>query len=268
MTPSTGKKQNKARTAKREELAKNKFERLLKWALGAIRNHSKVLISTGSLLISIAGAVFRFKFWLLTLGIALVVLPFIARIPAERGKLQLALFLVVVSSALAVFLVAVVDNQSTGDPLLPTPFQAATTRAYINVINAQFDTLKVGSIPTMRWTVMNTGETPAMKYSVSYRFRLTKTLLPEHVAALNHGPADSGGVMPARVPWRQHHDFGGQRLSAVDLEAIESGKVTLYFYGVVIYRDVFDKQHYTEFCYYYDPRLCLTKTCSRFVTGT
>jgi hypothetical protein len=54
------------------------------------------------------------------------------------------------------------------------------------------------------------------------------------------------------------------KFSAPQIEAARQQQLILYVYGRILYQDVFDKQHSTEFCAYIDPRLIAFESCASY----
>lgn len=110
-----------------------------------------------------------------------------------------------------------------------------------SAIGHQPDTFQI------RFLLANMGRTPAWITGMGSRANLlpkgkTLPLEPEYDWA---GPFPSEGtVLPpdANIPQ-------GVDITLVNLSQLDSGVITLYFYGVVQYRDIFRKKHETKYCY-------------------
>jgi hypothetical protein len=124
-------------------------------------------------------------------------------------------------------------------------------RAWVGIRNIQPLSGRIGFMAE----VINTGKTPAYVTGIWKNAKFLKgrrTELPDHPVYDSETDLPNGAGV----------DFPGQvaiqiALSAPDYAVdkepneIRDGKTTLVFYGRVEYRDVFDNNHWTTFCYHY-----------------
>lgn len=101
--------------------------------------------------------------------------------------------------------------------------------------------------------IRNKGRTPAWITEMGSRGHVVKT----ENDLLTVPPYDMAGPFPKKgtplppeafIP----HPFW---LDSAKLEKVEQGELTLYLFGMVKYRDVFDEEHEMRYCYQFKPAL-------------
>ena len=134
-------------------------------------------------------------------------------------------------------------------------------RAWISVLSVQNIKPQNDKPLNIPVTIKNTGKTPALdvtalacasvvKKNVKPTFSYNKILDPIQSRMI---------ILPNDEKTTEINIEDSQRISAdgkLTKEAIDylnSGKETIYIYGKITYKDIFDEQHWTTFCYIYNP---------------
>lgn len=118
------------------------------------------------------------------------------------------------------------------------------------------------AVGIFRWSISNTGRTPARIVEIAARYRLIQSLprisaTPEYEGDLERIPLHGMLLAPNQNYWSLQN-LEPNTITRDQLTAIGSRGLILFAYGYVIYRDVFsganDVPHKTSFCYeYYVP---------------
>jgi hypothetical protein len=128
-------------------------------------------------------------------------------------------------------------------------------RAYLAVERWQVLKEYKGGPLTLTCVLHNTGRTPATlaEYDVHVDLRKELPPIPDYrklpEAGLRHITINAGRDITVKAPGPSHPDVPPERIE----EALDTGKVTLYFYGCFAYTDVFGHSHEVAFCTRYDP---------------
>ena len=108
----------------------------------------------------------------------------------------------------------------------------------------------------------NSGDTPALDARIYHTYAIRQQF--DRVAEDN----DFEATHPVIGPKASVEDFIEFKYSDEPTrQALLEERVTLYWYGIVTYRDIFEQTRHTRFCYEYDVRkqdfkLCLVHNCA------
>ncbi len=120
-------------------------------------------------------------------------------------------------------------------------------RAYLGISPLERRIAKAGEYPRVRFKIHNAGQTPALRavnlssvfvfpHPIPHNHPFPKFARTDYLELTISPAPPSNGVATAYKP-----------ITADDLANIENGTHRLYLCGVLIYRDVFDKEHETKF---------------------
>ena len=129
-------------------------------------------------------------------------------------------------------------------------FQIAQ-RPYITIKNIRLDALpNTDHLITIETLIKNTGLTPALNVEVLQQSDLllaAPTSTPHNFKINSRITLGAGSESTVRV-------VGHRPFNSNELNQINSGQATLYLTGTVIYDDVFQREHQTEFCAFFNPK--------------
>ena len=134
-------------------------------------------------------------------------------------------------------------------------------RAWVGSGDTAF-TIAVGTPIKVVLTLKNVGKTPAVDLHTRFDVSVAPKdheLEEQDIVYKDTDEIISGTLFPgASVPVETHTL---QNADANFIDPLKSGAQTLYAYGTIFYRDVFDHQHWSHFCYWLNADLVHGSTC-------
>jgi hypothetical protein len=110
----------------------------------------------------------------------------------------------------------------------------------------------------------NTGKTFAKHVSpVVFAYGVKKGEKPDTNIVENE-PNEEGvdTVMAPGVELTSYHTYNeGKPLTEKDVTLVDQGKIVIYFFGKIHYRDEFQSNHWTKFCVFFNPKLKRYSDC-------
>ncbi|HKC65467.1 MAG TPA: hypothetical protein VKB86_17630 [Pyrinomonadaceae bacterium] len=134
-------------------------------------------------------------------------------------------------------------------------------RPYVWVKELHLNDLIAGKRPSVEVIFENAGRTPALNFLQQTQFAPTNQPLTDIVGYGQTKTAPSQGFIPAggTISKTQTNPIP---IDKSDVDAIESGRVLLYFYGIASYDDGIGKKHTLKFCGLYVPSRNTFQACS------
>ncbi|HEV2399280.1 MAG TPA: hypothetical protein VGS27_20200 [Candidatus Sulfotelmatobacter sp.] len=121
-----------------------------------------------------------------------------------------------------------------------------------------------GSPLTIEIIVQNYGKTPALKFESHSWLLDHATGSPPNFAVAPRSRVSSSDVLYPGMQISLIPSTQGQKITAEQVAAFQSGKRTLYVFGDLSYNDVFGSAHRSTFCLYLEPTLKGLLTCSTY----
>lgn len=128
---------------------------------------------------------------------------------------------------------------------------SAELRAYVFAIPGNVYVVSDGSRPEPRTLFRNSGKTFATEVRRSVGVVISHPLSPEQEAAFGDGISEEGSFVLSPNGADDVVIRKGDQLANGEKSGIEAGRLRLYVFGRVEYKDVFGKSHWTKFCHFF-----------------
>jgi len=112
------------------------------------------------------------------------------------------------------------------------------------------DTDVAANTISVKYVFTNHGKTPAVIRSIDARFNMW-TDAPDNIQHMPSKILGGEPVLEASESTSPDEEFIQRKLTAIEVEAIENGHAYLWFYGSIIYEDIFKKKRVTRFRWRY-----------------
>jgi hypothetical protein len=119
-------------------------------------------------------------------------------------------------------------------------------RAYISVPEAYVKYARNGARPDGWIAISNAGQTPAYQVQLDSETRILDYPLITSFTFLTNHHYEIGNLGPQSK--LSPSQIGDEDLPADEFAELKNGQRRIFLYGTITYKDVFKKQHYTNYC--------------------
>jgi hypothetical protein len=123
--------------------------------------------------------------------------------------------------------------------------------------------LKDSHAPAISAEFVNAGHSPAINLAQNSRIEIIDKL-PTNDFLVPPAPAEQLASTFVVAPDGTFDANQGMLLSDEQLANIKSGKKFLAIYGDVTYEDIFNRQHETKYCQFYEPNIEMMTFCAQY----